>query len=1129
MVYIAQQSFGFGETDPGLRAQYESMPYQRGCQTLTNALLSDTGSAIKRWGSTEFRDNCGNHKAHEFYDGFGTRFLVVDQEPAVGYLGYAIIQGTTTIATYQSVTTYASSNAYVKDVASSGNEVFILTMDGLYKHTVNKEFQTTRRSLVNVDSDLVYSTPPVTFTIVAGSTGLPTIGAGNVGWKVTASSDWFEPTDVGDLYKLAEKRDEASNTTSPAWGIIVNVKSATEAWFHTCESVHLDDTSAVLTGGQFKIKNHRLTEGRRCRFVRGFVSSTYYTNEPSDLGHAWIKVIDNDTVELYSNSGLTTQFATTGANGQDPSTYLLMADEDTGSYPTFDGVPVDTVTLDWVGPYRHWAPLGAAGYSTFDYAEVGGTGIGQPPGIYADTGWSNWAEGATLKWNSGSPASEYWGTNTDNNEQKILTQGMVVKAVHYAPASDGGGGDGVIDIGNSRYAPRVLSASYFVVNSKPFMGNDTAINNATPTLTHIAGPEIEARSTTGTTQADAEYLVWYVATSEDQGVFSGASFSDQGVGSLTETTMHDGRPASKKGWMPSLLSRIEDRNPDGASSGTTYPVAMVGNPDRTQSYTVYPLHWVSTGVVFYTEDEYTATARVSTLVGEIAPPSTSQVFRIGKFEFDSTDNKFSYNTTTTKGPGPSAYWKITGEAFSPQKSPNSTYSNTRQAEPSILEHHQGRLFIANMTADLGYGTDLGGIQSLPSSQNLGMTIIASKTDSLDSFATGAALDSDGLSFQVASKVGGQIRWLHSQFNQLFVGATDEEFVIEDVPVTPTSVNISKQSNYGSRADACAGLFNGDIVYVGKQGKSIRSIKYNERARRYESEDLLQFAKHITANDRIKRIVIVGTATPVLFALTDSGALYSYTRKEDNNVLGWSKWENSDYTINDILSTVDGSGNDALYARTSFSSKAVLLTSDPDRKDLLIDVATEQTNASLLSTTGAWIGLTGQDVEWVGKTVSAVVTYQTNFPTTPATYATVYFGDFPVVNVSGSAAISWSSTVGTLAAKPTKVVFGLPYTFTLAPNVPEFMVPGKGSTLGRDKNVSRLRILFNKARGAAAAGFDVFKVPTLEAEEAPVVDSPGFYSVPVVGSYGPQPTINITQSAPYEFEVGGYSAEYDIGD
>ena len=68
--------------------------------------------------------------------------------------------------------------------------------------------------------------------------------------------------------------------------------------------------------------------------------------------------------------------------------------------------------------------------------------------------------------------------------------------------------------------------------------------------------------------------------------------------------------------------------------------------------------------------------------------------------------------------------------------------------------------------------------------------------------------------------------------------------------------------------------------------------------------------------------------------------------------------------------------------------------------------------------------------------------------------------------------------------------------------------------------------FNAARGGVVEGNSI-----LEATNGLnlVQDSPGFYSVAVIGEYGPQPQVTISQSVPYEFEVSGFNAEYDYGD
>ena len=70
---------------------------------------------------------------------------------------------------------------------------------------------------------------------------------------------------------------------------------------------------------------------------------------------------------------------------------------------------------------------------------------------------------------------------------------------------------------------------------------------------------------------------------------------------------------------------------------------------------------------------------------------------------------------------------------------------------------------------------------------------------------------------------------------------------------------------------------------------------------------------------------------------------------------------------------------------------------------------------------------------------------------------------------------------------------------------------------------------NQARGAVVEGYSILPAPETASVTSVVSESAGFYSIPVIGEYGPQPTISIKQSVPYGFEVSGYNAEYDFGD
>jgi len=477
------------------------------------------------------------------------------------------------------------------------------------------------------------------------------------------------------------------------------------------------------------------------------------------------------------------------------------------------------------------------------------------------------------------------------------------------------------------------------------------------------------------------------------------------------------------------------------------------------------------------------------------------VFRVGKYEVDGGLNlapPVPTSSVSRTGVGPSAYWKLTGAAINPTPP-----KVTPPLAPSVLlemkniEYHQSRIVLA------GFNSAITGslLPRLTSTQNLGVTVITTKSGSTRDF-TGGELPNDGLSFQINSKKGGNISWMKSHLNTLFIGTGEEEYIAADAPLIPTQINVSSQSEYGSKGDAASAVFGSNIVFIQRDGKTVRSMGYQERRRRYESDDLMQFARHITKSEVITRIAVVGTATQYLFALTDAGKLWCLSYVPQNHVFGWSEWKNDNFTIEDILGTVDDNGNPSLFARTS-TGYGIFFTSDPARGDLLVDMAV---NAGTIA---------------VDNCIPASPPYGVGSGNLSVTADGVYVGTY--IAISGGIV-----PFPTHPSAPAVVVVGYNYTMTLAPNIPELMIPGKGSTLGREKNVSRLRVLFNQARGGTAAGYPVLTVPA-DNPIAVVLDEPGFHSIPVVGEYGPQPTINITQSAPYGFEISGYNAEYDFGD
>ena len=1034
-------------------------------------MLSETGSARKRWGSVYSSSVTNGKKAYDFVNGYGDTFIISGYD-----LGYEIRFGSTVIGTYVETTGFL-----IEDACSTGTELFLLTSAGLFVHeftkTTSGSYTEVRSRIDSINSDLLTSTPETTMTFT-----WPTSGIGSFQNKtITSGTDFFQERECGKVkfYNAGSWPPSNPNfkyiprtNSEEIWKIAPALDPDTFAVpFFTYLGKRLTDNT-VLTYDYYSY-GIRLLEGESAPYVDanglrldldtlgpGYGVLNQDTTVKIHLNGATSllfspAVLDGDVVKLYHNgagyatlrtSGGTVvipsgvqdgriEFEFIGCSGsQDPGDASFWDDKDTFSTNTdisghTNGTDLDMPSHDWVGPYKNWVNVGKV--LTPDSVRTSG--------VIPDAIWSALPLGTATALSSIS-------SSFDADHEKCLDLGAVGRFVLY------------------RHGVR-YKTTYFYVSDKAL--NPTLQGQAgTLYIVAIQGNPLEAALLT----EDHFTLVMQLASTDDTGV------------------MADGRPAPRNGVTPEVLVRGSDAN----GSYEVQRVGMVGCPSTSTSITSYTP--VFTNKVLTSATSASITVRHTAVVGDSNPIVNSQVFRVGKQEVEGGLNLSPVSGT---GVGPSAYWKLTGAAINPTVPEGSGLTPSVLMEMKNIEYHQSRVFLA------GFNSDISGslLTRLTSTQNLGVTVISTKSGSTRDFTTGE-LANDGLSFQINSKKGGGISWMKSHLNTLFIGTGEEEYIVADAPLMPTQINVSSQSEYGSRGDAASAVFGSNIVFIQRDGKTIRSMGYQERRRRYESDDLMQFARHITKSEVITRIAVVGTATQYLFALTDAGKLWCLSYVPQNNVFGWSEWKNDNFTIEDILGTVDDNGNPSLFARTS-TGYGIFFTSDPARGDLLVDMAV---NAGSIAVSYCIPG----SPYVVGDVLAAIADG-------------VYVSANPVQTVLGGIL-----PFPTHPSAPAVVVVGYNYTMTLAPNIPELMIPGKGSTLGREKNVSRLRVLFNQARGGTAAGYPVLTVPA-DNPIAVVLDEPGFHSIPVVGEYGPQPTINITQSAPYGFEISGYNAEYDFGD
>lgn len=753
-------------------------------------------------------------------------------------------------------------------------------------------------------------------------------------------------------------------------------------------------------------------------------------------------------------------------------------------------------SLDWTGPYTNWKPVGK---TLFNNAS-------SVTGITPNADWNLAVTSGNkgLNENPDIVGGTAISTNFDSNHLSAMHVGKVGKFVEQVVIS----------------ATEVRTLTYyFVVAWAPGVDQDytgTDTDKIVPLIYYFQsfGSDQTGITRTNGTPNNAATLTMYLASSDG--------------------TNADGLPEAKFGFYPSVLARLKTPRYNGNSLvGQSTPVELVGSPSSTTTISSTTVTLLASGSLGPATTSNTV-VRKNVTVGppeltNLSIPVNDTTMRVSKWEIEEWNGRTgesSYAGTQyvnnyhefalTNAPGPSSYWNLQASAL--------TKGNGATPEQGLisaneLEIHQERTFVG------GFESNAATIDAIPEAQDLPLTVMASKAGELTNFSTGGT-DSDGFSFIISSKNSGIVCWMKSLFNQLFIGTTEEEYVVTDIPIQPNSVNVQRQSSYGSTRNIEAVIFNQDILFVGKDGKTIRSLTFRDSRKRYESVDMLRFAKHLTKLDTISRMERVKSSFERLFVTTASGKLYCFSALDENGVYGWNTWANSNFTYNDILATKDDSGNPALWARVTMTtgsgtaSKAVLMTSDTNYTNRRMDLITEHTGSDIQN--AAYHGVINVSTDLLGKTVSYIVV---------ANGVEAYYGEATVRTITGSSAtgIYFGDTppYGTdLTPNPTKVFIGLPYTFSLVPHIPEVDIPGKGSTSGRNKNISRVRVYFNAARGGVVEGNSILK-----ADDGLnlVQDSPGFYSVAVIGEYGPQPQVTISQSVPYEFEVSGFNAEYDYGD
>lgn len=187
--------------------------------------------------------------------------------------------------------------------------------------------------------------------------------------------------------------------------------------------------------------------------------------------------------------------------------------------------------------------------------------------------------------------------------------------------------------------------------------------------------------------------------------------------------------------------------------------------------------------------------------------------------------------------------------------------------PSTVAFHQDRLVI-------------GGSKSLPN------RLWLSKSSDLFNFDLGKGLADNAIEFAILSDQVNAITAVVSS-RHLLVFTTGAEWMVSGDPLTPTSIQLRRQTNVGSysKHNIIPQQIDGATVFVSQSGTQLREFLYTDVEQAYQAKDLT-----LMSNDIIKNPVdcTFNQDECVLYLVMENGEISCLTTYRTEEVTAWSQ-------------------------------------------------------------------------------------------------------------------------------------------------------------------------------------------------------------------------------------------------
>ena len=266
---------------------------------------------------------------------------------------------------------------------------------------------------------------------------------------------------------------------------------------------------------------------------------------------------------------------------------------------------------------------------------------------------------------------------------------------------------------------------------------------------------------------------------------------------------------------------------------------------------------------------------------------------------------------------------------------------------------------------------------------------------------GIVTDDAGFNFTMASDEVNVIQHLISQ-QQLYIFASGGEWLMEGQPVTPTSVNVTRQTNYGIIDNGHKPLIVDTEAMFLSNNTELRAFAYNYNTDGYQAKNYTLISHHVINNpiDLAHIRSFADTNSNYVFVVNGDGEMACMSINIEKDVLGWSRIQtdgqflrclevdNSLYVL--VKRTIDGTDRvylekmsegeyyvDSYLKDTTSSQSAITLDHLPNTTVRV--VADQSVHANVTTASNGHATLTSTFTN-----VAAGLHYSSNIETLPAT-------------------------------------------------------------------------------------------------------------------------------------------------